>query len=485
MADETPDTPQRDPGIGSDEWVARSGANVERGRLGGLVARVELLPPLVRYGLLILPIAAYPAVANTDYLLQVGLDTLIYVLLALGLNVAVGWAGILDLGYIAFFGFGAYGYALLASGQFDTHLQAQWAIPIVVVGTVVLGFLLGLPSRRLSGDYLAIVTLFFFQVFLTLLNNLDRLNLPGLGPQDITGGPNGISDIDPFSFFGWTLTTVTQYYYVAVVALAVVMTALYLVNHSRTGRAWRALREDDLAAEVMSMPVDWLKLLAFAFGAGVAGLTGTILAAEQGAVFPVNFDLTILITLYAMVILGGTGSLGGVVVGAIVLNVALEVLRTPANASLLFFLGLLLVLVLVIRPLWVVAVVLAATVVFGSVAHVVTDAVWPDGVAGTTAGGTSLDDLAGKWVLIPGDAQTWNRIMYVVLVGGILWLTVLKGWKRLVVLVPVLYLAVSIWESAMLPQPAVARYILIGAMLVGMMAVRPQGLFGSQRVEIV
>ena len=130
---------------------------------------------------------------------------------------------------------------------------------------------------------------------------------------------------------------------------------------------------------------------------------------------------------------------------------------------------------LVIRPLWVVAVVLAATVVFGSVAHVVTDAVWPDGVAGTTAGGTSIDDLAGKWVLIPGDAQTWNRIMYVVLVGGILWLTVLKGWKRLVVLVPVLYLAVSIWESAMLPQPAVARYILIGAMLVGMMAVRPRG----------
>ncbi len=136
MADETPDAPQRDPGIGSDEWVARSGANVERGRFGGLVARVELLPPLVRYGLLVLPIAAYPAVANTDYLLQVGLDTLIYVLLALGLNVAVGWAGILDLGYIAFFGFGAYGYALLASGQFDTHLQAQWAIPIVVVGTV-------------------------------------------------------------------------------------------------------------------------------------------------------------------------------------------------------------------------------------------------------------------------------------------------------------------------------------------------------------
>ena len=277
------------------------------------VDRFEQLPPLVRYGALILPLLLWPAIANTDYLLQVGVDTLIYVLLALGLNVAVGWAGLLDLGYIAFFGFGAYGYALLDSGQFDLHLQAQWAIPLVVAGTVVLGFLLGLPSRRLSGDYLAIVTLFFFQVFLTLLNNADRLNIPGFGAQDITGGPNGISDIDPFTFFGVTLTTVTQYYYVAVAAIAIVMTALYLVNHSRTGRAWRAMREDELAAEVMSMPVDWLKLLAFAFGAGVAGLTGTILAAQQGAVFPVNFDLTILITLYAMVILGGTGSLGGVV----------------------------------------------------------------------------------------------------------------------------------------------------------------------------
>jgi branched-chain amino acid transport system permease protein len=485
MTDETHDEQQEGPKIGRDEWVARSGSNVERGRIGRFVDRFEQLPPVVRYGALILPLTLYPAVANTDYLLQVGVDTLIYVLLALGLNVAVGWAGLLDLGYIAFFGFGAYGYALLGSGQFDVHLQAQWAIPLVVAGTVILGFLLGLPSRRLSGDYLAIVTLFFFQVFLTLLNNADRLNIPGLGAQDITGGPNGISDIDPFTFFGYTLTTVTQYYYVAVVAIAVVMTALYLVNHSRTGRAWRAMREDELAAEVMSMPVDWLKLLAFAFGAGVAGLTGTILAAQQGAVFPVNFDLTILITLYAMVILGGTGSLGGVAIGAIVLNVSLEVLRTPSNASLLFFLGLLLVLLLVVRPWWKVVAVLAATVVFGLVVHAIVSAAWPAGVDGATAGGTRLDTLAGHWVILPADSQTWNRIMYVVLVAGVLWLTVLKGWKRLVALVPVLYLAVCIWESAMLPQPAVARYILIGAMLVGMMAVRPQGLFGSQRVEIV
>ena len=293
MADETPDTPQRDPGIGSDEWVARSGANVERGRLGDLVARVELLPPLVRYGLLILPIAAYPAVANTDYLLQVGLDTLIYVLLALGLNVAVGWAGIPRPRL----------YRVLRVRRVRLRAARVGAVRHPPAGSV------GDPDRRRRDGRPRLPAR---PAVATALRRLPRdrhalllpglpdaaeqprpAQLPGLGPQDITGGPNGISDIDPFSFFGWTLTTVTQYYYVAVVALAVVMTALYLVNHSRTGRAWRALREDDLAAEVMSMPVDWLKLLAFAFGAGVAGLTGTILAAEQGAVFPVNFDLTI------------------------------------------------------------------------------------------------------------------------------------------------------------------------------------------------
>jgi hypothetical protein len=193
----------------------------------------------------------------------------------------------------------------------------------------------------------------------------------------------------------------------------------------------------------------------------------------------------VLITVYAMVILGGLGSLAGVMLGAIVLNVALEVLREPGDASIVFFIMVLVVTLAVIRPVWRWAAVLVATLVFGVAVHALVEQVWPEGVAGTTAGGTRLDELAEDWVILPADPVTWNRIMFLVLIAGVLWLTVLRGWRRLVVFPPVLYLAVCMWESAMLPQPAVARYILIGAMLIGLMAARPQGLLGTQRVEIV
>ncbi len=492
MADEQtprpPDTGETGPRIGRDEWVARSGANVVLGPLGALSERFGRLPAAARYGVLVVPMLVFPLLTSSGYLMQVGLDTLLYVLLALGLNVALGWAGLLDLGYVAFYGFGAYAYTLLASGQLDLHWQAQWAVPAVVAVTVLLGLVLGLPSWRVSGDYLAIVTLFFLQIFLTLLNNVDRPDfafLDGSYDLKITNGPNGISTVDPLTFFGRTLRSLDAYYFVAVGAIVLVLCALYFVNHSRTGRAWRALREDVLAAQLMSMPVNWLKLLAFAFGAGVAGLAGSIFAASQGAVFPVNFDLTLLITVYAMVILGGTGSLAGVLLGAVVLNVSLELLRTPENASWLFFAALVLVTPLVVRPLRRWALVAAGTVVFGIVVHELVGRLWAGGVAGTTAGGTWADRLADGWVLLPADPQVWNRIMYLVLVAAVLVLTLLRGWARLVAMVPVLYLAASIWESAMLPQPAVARYILIGAMLVGLMAARPQGLLGSHRVEIV
>jgi branched-chain amino acid transport system permease protein len=418
----------------------------------------------------------------------VGIDTLLYILLALGLNVAVGWAGLLDLGYVAFYAFGAYAFALLASEQFDKHLEAQWAIPLIVLATMVVGLLLGLPSWRVSGDYLAIVTLFFLQIFLVLLNNVDRPDFQFLdNPPEwaITNGPNGISTVDPLEFFGQRLTSLDAYYWLLAGVIAVVLTALYFANHSRTGRAWRALREDILAAELMSMPVQRLKLLAFVVGAGIAGLAGSLFAAQQGAVFPVNFDLTLLITLYAMVILGGFGSLTGVAVGAIVLNLSLELLRDPDDASYAFFAALILVTLLTIRPLWRWAALALGTVVFGVVVHFLVDQARPEYVDGRSAGATRLDSLAEGWAIIPTDPQTWNRVMYVVLVGGVLALTVVRGWWRIVLAAPVLYLTVSIWQSAMLPQPAVARYLLIGAMLVGLMAARPQGLLGQHRVEIV
>ena len=203
----------------------------------------------------------------------------------------------------------------------------------MIVSSALLGLLLGLPSRRLIGDYLAIVTLFFAQIFVVMATNADRITLPwNDGPTDFTGGPNGITDVDPISIFGYEFDSIRSYLWLSLGVFTLVVVALQLVNHSRTGRAWRALREDPLAAELMTMPVNRLKLLAFMFGAATAGLTGTLFAAVQLNVFPQNFELPLLITVYAMVILGGAGSIPGVVIGAIVINVSLELLRDPENA---------------------------------------------------------------------------------------------------------------------------------------------------------
>ena len=203
---------------------------------------------------------------------------------------------------------------------------------------MLLGFLVALPSRRLVGDYLAIVTLFFGQLFVTVTNNGNRISILGFTRgYNVTNGPNGIANVDPFHLFGHQLESLRSYYYVALLFFVVVLRAVYLVSDSRTGRAWRSLREDSLAAELMGMPVNRLKLYAFAFGAAVAGLTGTLFASLKTAVFSSDFDTPVLITIYAMVILGGAGSLGGVILGAIVVNVSLEVLRTPNHATWMFF----------------------------------------------------------------------------------------------------------------------------------------------------
>jgi branched-chain amino acid transport system permease protein len=490
MSDQPQDPPERPaavdrPRVGVDEWVERVAGREDAGWQAALRAQLERVPPHVKLGLLALPIALFPFFTDSGYLMQVAIDTLLFMLLALGLNVAVGWAGLLDLGYIAFYGFGAYGFAFLASDHFGVHWEAQWVLPIVVAATVLLGFLVGLPSRRLVGDYLAIVTLFFLQIFLTILLNADRLSVPFKGHVDFTRGPNGISTVDPMRFFGWTLDTLDDYFYLALVTFVVVFVGLSFVNASRTGRAWRALREDPLAAELMSMPVNRLKLLAFAFGAGVAGLTGTIFAASQGAVFPVNFDLTLLITLYAMVILGGFGSLTGVAVGAIVINVSLEALRTPEDASWIFFGVLALALPFVLRPWWRWAIVFGGTIVFGFVVRVLSEQFWERGVSGPTPGLARIDGFVDGWVLVPNDPDALAKIGYLVLVAGVLALTLLRGWRRSLAFIPVLYLAACVWENVLVVQPAVARYILIGAMLVALMASRPQGLFGTVRVEIV
>jgi len=486
------------PRIGVDEWVATVEERVERGLAGRAREAWGRVPAGVKLASLVVVPALVPLLTQDDYLLQVAIDTVVFMLLAVGLNVAVGFAGLLDLGYVAFFGFGAYTYAMFASDHTGLHFQAPLVLLIVAVTGTALGFLVGLPSWRLVGDYLAIVTLFFLQIFSTILVNGDRLQLPFLEKEiakldgGLTRGPNGISNLDPMNWLGWKLTSLTQYFYLALIAFALALVALHSLNNSRIGRAWRALREEPLAAELMGMPVNWLKLLAFATGSVIAALTGTIFAAEQGAVFPSSVDVTVLITLYAMVILGGAGDLAGVAIGAIVISVALEALRTPSNASWVFYIALALTLPALVRP-WrwqLVALLVGATVGFGFAVRAIVEAAWPAGTGGRPLGEASIDDWVSSWVLLQRNATpevptALGKTAFVALIVAVLGLTVLKGRRRLVALVPTLYLAACVWENVLVPQSAVTRYIILGALLVGMMAARPQGLLGKTRVEIV
>src|SRR5437764_353977 len=351
--------------IGVDDWVAEAEER-QRGR-GPLVRTVAAIPRPIQIVVFIAVLSLLPFVFSEGNLFRYGLFTLIYALLALGLNVSVGFAGLLDLGFIAFYGFGAYAYAILASPKYGIHWQAEIAIPVVMVGAAFLGLLLGLPSRRLLGDYLAIVTLFFGQAFVVFVN--------AANPKGLTGGANGIANVDPLNFFGFKLTTTRHYYWFTLIAFLLVIGALYFISESRTGRAWRSLREDPLAAEVMGMPVNRLKIMAFMFGAAIAGLTGTIFAANQTGVFPGDFDISILITIYAVMIRGGLGSLIGMFIGAAVINVSFELLSgsnpNPSLASWLFYLAIITIVIARIRPWLRVAVVVLGTVVFGFVVHLI------------------------------------------------------------------------------------------------------------------
>jgi len=403
-----PQEPPSGPAIGQDEWVARHGERSSRraGVIGKIEERLLAVP---WWGWLILFVAAFallPAFAGSGYVHKVAFDTLIYMLLALGLNVVVGWGGLLDLGYVAFYGIGAYAYAILDSPKFGIHLPTFVAIPVIVVIGAVAGFLVGLPSRRLVGDYLAIVTLFFLQIFLTVTTNGDQI-----AGHDLTGGANGILKIDPLHLFGHSLAVqhggvfAVGYLYVALAFFAVVYVALHFVNDSRTGRAWRSLREDPLAAEAMGMPVNLLKLLAFSFGAGVAALTGTVFASLAASTFPLTFSFPLLITVYTMVILGGQGNLVGVTLGAIIVSVLLELLRDAGDARILFYVFGLLAIALAFGPTRKLGALLASTLAFGFAAHAVADAINHDWVSGPSANG--LDHALSHWVIIPTSMVNW------------------------------------------------------------------------------
>ena len=208
MSDVPPVTEQPDgPRIGVDSWVASADERIEgpRGARGLALGAFERTPPPFRLAAFVALAATLPLFLSSGNLFRYGFFTLVYIMLGLGLNVVVGFAGLLDLGYVAFYGIGAYTYAILSSDLHGIHWPAEVTIPIAIVVSAVLGLTLGLSSRRLLGDYLAIVTLFFGQAFVTFANNAN--------PKGLTGGANGIGSIDNISIFGYTLTSTKQYYY--------------------------------------------------------------------------------------------------------------------------------------------------------------------------------------------------------------------------------------------------------------------------------
>ena len=296
---------------------------------------------LAAVALLILPFIAQAAgnfwVRMIDF-------ALLYVLLALGLNIVVGYAGLLDLGYVAFYAVGAYMFGLLASPHLgDTfpaikalfpnglHTPFWVVIPLGAALAGLAGITLGAPTLKLRGDYLAIVTLGFGEIIRVFMNNLDR-------PLNITNGPKGLQQIDsikmlgvdlgkPGSLFGFEMSSVTKYYYLFLLLVVVSVFICYRLERSRIGRAWMAIREDEIAAKAMGINTRNLKLLAFGMGATFGGVSGVMFATFQGFVSPESFSLQESVMIVAMVVLGGIGHIPGVVLGAVLLAALPEALR--------------------------------------------------------------------------------------------------------------------------------------------------------------
>ena len=301
----------------------------------------QLIAIVVALALLVLPLGLQSA---GNAWVRIADIALLYVLLALGLNIVVGYAGLLDLGFVAFFAVGAYLFALLASPHLtETFLALAmlfpnglhtplWAvIPLAALVAGIFGILLGAPTLRLRGDYLAIVTLGFGEIIRVFLNNLDR-------PVNITNGPKGLGQIDSVSFFGldlgkkltvggFELASVTLYYYLFLALVVVSVVICHRLELSRIGRAWMAIREDEIAAKAMGINTRNMKLLAFGMGATFGGVAGAMFGAFQGFVSPESFSLMESVMIVAMVVLGGIGHLPGVILGAVLLAALPEMLR--------------------------------------------------------------------------------------------------------------------------------------------------------------
>jgi branched-chain amino acid transport system permease protein len=309
---------------------------------------------------------------------------LLYVLLALGLNIVVGYAGLLDLGFVAFYAVGAYMYALLASPHLaenfegfkamfpdGLHTPIWLVVPAAALLAGTAGVLLGAPVLKLRGDYLAIVTLGFGEIIRVFLNNLEH-------PVNITNGPRGLDRIDPMNLFGFSfgkaieigdlrIPSVTLYYWLFLGLVVASLLVCYRLETSRIGRAWMAIREDEIAAKAMGINTRNMKLLAFGMGATFGGVSGSMFAAFQGFVSPESFSLMESVMIVAMVVVGGIGHLPGVIVGALLLAVLPEALRYVAgdiqnmtggriDASILrqMLIALAMIVIMLVRPrgLW-------------------------------------------------------------------------------------------------------------------------------------
>jgi branched-chain amino acid transport system permease protein len=309
---------------------------------------------------------------------------MLYVLLALGLNIVVGYAGLLDLGFVAFYAVGAYMYALLASPHLvenfpwiaemfpnGMHTPVWAVVPLAAGLAAIAGVLLGTPVLKLRGDYLAIVTLGFGEIIRVFMNNLEH-------PVNITNGPKGLDRIDGMHMFGLdfgkkleigdlVLPSVTMYYYLFLVLVVGSVVICHRLETSRIGRAWMAIREDEIAAKAMGINTRNMKLLAFGMGATFGGVSGSMFAAFQGFVSPESFSLQESVMIVAMVVLGGMGHLPGVILGAVMLAALPEVLRYVAgplqqatggrlDASILrqLLIALAMIVIMLLRPrgLW-------------------------------------------------------------------------------------------------------------------------------------
>jgi branched-chain amino acid transport system permease protein len=337
--------------------VSTSGSTLTPQKVGG-------------YLLILIAVIAMPfilqSVGGTAWVRIANL-ALLFVMLAVGLNIVVGFAGLLDLGYIAFYGVGAYVWALLASPQFNLHWAFWLILPLAALAAGMAGVVLGAPTLKLRGDYLAIVTLGFGEIVRILLTS------PPRPLAHVTNGAQGIAQIDPLRIctsvfnctpsntlvdFGTTtrigdfaLNGPFKYYYLLLIFVGIIIVANLRLQNSRIGRAWEAIREDEIAARAMGINTTNMKLLAFAIGASFGGISGGMFASMQQFISPESFILLESVMVLAMVVLGGMGNIWGVVLGAIILTVMPELLRYGAKPVQEFFFGRVVIVEEVIRML--------------------------------------------------------------------------------------------------------------------------------------